>query len=52
MATMERIDSDFTWHPPKDGQPERYEAIRSYAKGLGALFARSDATEPRAAATV
>ena len=26
------IEKAFTYHPPKDGQPEKYEAIRSEAK--------------------
>ena len=30
----ERIESDFTYHPPKDGQPERYVAIRDAGKAL------------------
>lgn len=24
----------FTWHPPKEGQPERYEKIRDQAREL------------------
>lgn len=26
------IEQNFSYHPPKDGQPEKYEAIRSEAK--------------------
>lgn len=27
-----QIEKAFTYHPPKEGQPEMYEAIRSEAK--------------------
>lgn len=30
----DRIEKDFTYFPPKDGQPERYERIRNFAKQL------------------
>jgi hypothetical protein len=30
----EQIQKAFTYHPPKEGQPERYEHIREYAKSL------------------
>jgi hypothetical protein len=33
-----QIEKAFTYHPPKEGQPERYEAIRSEAKLLAALI--------------
>lgn len=29
---MSEIAKRFTYHPPKPGQPERYEAIRAMAK--------------------
>ncbi len=33
MADLtDRIESDFTYHPPKGDQPERYERIRSSAR--------------------
>lgn len=33
-----RIESRFTYHAPKDGQPERYVAIRDKAKELAKLI--------------
>lgn len=30
----ERIQNDFTYHSPKEGQPERYAAIRAKALDL------------------
>lgn len=30
----EQIEKAFTYHPPKDGQPERYTALRNQAKAL------------------
>ena len=33
MEALE-IESRFTYHPPKDGQPERYGHIMDAAKGL------------------
>ena len=32
--TTEEIENRFTYHPPKEGQPEKYEAIRSLAKAM------------------
>lgn len=32
------IDRNFTYHPPKPGQPERYAAIRAKAKELAELI--------------
>ena len=40
-SLTERIKSDFTYHPPKDGQPERYEALRAYAKRYAQLIAET-----------
>ena len=34
----ERIERDYTYHPPKPGQPEQYAAIRSKAKELALLI--------------
>jgi hypothetical protein len=28
------IDNNFKYHAPKEGQPEKYEALRSLGKGL------------------
>lgn len=33
-----KLEKDFTYHPPENGQPERYEEIRGAAKGLAALI--------------
>lgn len=33
-----RVENDFTYHAPKPGQPERYEAIRAKAKELALLI--------------
>lgn len=35
--TKEELDNRFTYHAPKPGQPEKYEAIRAKAKELAAL---------------
>jgi len=32
------IDRNFTYHPPKEGQPERYAKIRAKAKELAELI--------------
>jgi hypothetical protein len=32
------IDKNFTYHPPKEGQPERYASIRAKAKELAELI--------------
>ncbi|MCR4341007.1 MAG: hypothetical protein NUW01_14090 [Gemmatimonadaceae bacterium] len=33
-AIHDRINNDFTYHPPKEGQPERYVEIRDAARVL------------------
>lgn len=33
-----RLEKEFTYQPPKPGQPERYEAIRNEAKALAHLI--------------
>ncbi len=38
MIPKERIESDFTYHAPKPGQPEKYEALRAKAKELAHLI--------------
>lgn len=35
----ERIDRDFRYHAPKEGQPERYAKIRASARALAHLIA-------------
>lgn len=34
----ERIENNFTYHPPKEGQPEKYQKIRNKAKELAYLL--------------
>ena len=34
----ERIENSFTYHAPKEGQPEKYELLRSKAKELAYLI--------------
>lgn len=36
----QQIERAFTYHPPKDDQPERYAAIRDQAKGLAHFLLR------------
>jgi hypothetical protein len=33
-----QIENAFVYHPPKEGQPERYEQIRAKAKELALLI--------------
>jgi hypothetical protein len=33
-----QIENNFSYHAPKEGQPEKYEALRSLAKGLAVAF--------------
>lgn len=35
---LETIENNFTYHSPKQDQPERYEQIRSKAKELALLI--------------
>jgi len=37
VVLRKRVDHDFTYHAPKDGQPARYEEIR----GAGRLLAKT-----------
>lgn len=36
--TPEQIENNFTYHSPKNDQPQRYEAIRAKAKELASLI--------------
>ncbi|MEO8647758.1 MAG: hypothetical protein ABI539_01190 [Acidobacteriota bacterium] len=36
--TQEQIDNNFIYHPPKEGQPERYQALRDKAKELAEMI--------------
>lgn len=38
QAMIDRINSDFTYHAPKPGQPERYEQLRAKAKEFALLI--------------
>ncbi len=40
MTIKERIENDFTYHAPKEGQAEKYVAIREKAKELALLIAQ------------
>lgn len=35
---MDKIENAFTYHAPKPGQPEKYQAIREKAKELAYLI--------------
>jgi len=39
--TLDRIENDFTYHPPQGDQAERYVKIRDAAKELALLIARN-----------
>ncbi len=39
VTLSQRIDSDFTYHPPKGDQVERYAAIRDAARQFAHLLA-------------
>lgn len=36
--TNPQIENNFSYHAPKEGQPEKYEAIRTKAKELAYLI--------------
>lgn len=38
MLTPEELTKRFTYHPPKEGQPQIYEDIRGSAKALAILL--------------
>ena len=42
----ESVENNFTYHPPKPGQAERYQTIRDIAKGL-AMFLEDHCPESR-----
>ena len=37
-SAEQRIENAFTYHSPKEGQPEKYEALRAKAKELAYLI--------------
>lgn len=40
MANMQNgyIENIFVYHPPKEGQPEKYERIRASVKNIAYIF--------------
>ena len=38
-SITDRIENDFVYHPPKEGQPEVYAQIRAKAKEFALLLA-------------
>lgn len=38
VKQKQQIENNFTYHAPKEGQPERYEQLRSKAKELALLI--------------
>lgn len=36
--TQEEIETRFTYHPPKEGQPAKYETLRGIAKEFAELI--------------
>jgi len=38
QKTRDRIENDYSYHPPMGDQPQRYEAIRDKAKELAILI--------------
>lgn len=38
LDAVEKVDNNFKYHPPAEGQAERYEAIRAKAKELATLL--------------
>lgn len=37
-VTKANVESVFTYHPPQDGDPEKYALIRGHAKVLAAII--------------
>ena len=46
MDMTERIENDFTYHAPKDSQPERYNQLREKGKELALLIAELTPESP------
>jgi hypothetical protein len=38
MTKLEQIEHNFTYHPPKPGQQEKYTTIRNAAKDLATII--------------
>ena len=39
ITIQDRIENDFTYHAPKDGQQDKYEQLRGKGKELALLIA-------------
>jgi len=35
---LDQIENNFKWHPPKDGQPVKYQLLRDQAKALAVMI--------------
>jgi len=40
MDKLDEIEIRFSYHPPKEGQPEKYVELRDAAKNLAYIFFR------------
>lgn len=38
MKSKTELDNNFTYHPPKEGQAEKYQELRAKAKELAVLI--------------
>lgn len=38
MITLEDLNNRFTYHSPKENQPDRYKGLRAHALSLGVLI--------------
>lgn len=41
QEAQKRLDANFTYHPPKGNQPERYEKIRAQAKAFAEFMSQN-----------
>lgn len=37
-VTNDELDTRFTYHTPKEGQPEKYQKLRAHAKDLAIMI--------------
>lgn len=44
MVTKENLDNIFTYHPPVNDDPQRYEAIRTAGKALARVILENTTT--------
>jgi hypothetical protein len=52
VIDQSQLDEWFTYHPPREGQPPRYQAIRDAAKRLAAVIVANTAPSPDQTAAV